>query len=52
MDSMHDVNIACEVEVLLGIELPSDQTMLYEENRALSIRQSAERIFNFIEASQ
>ncbi|MEY2502897.1 MAG: hypothetical protein QOI07_3231 [Verrucomicrobiota bacterium] len=44
MDSLHDVNIACEVEVILGVQLPPEQKILATENRALSISQAAQNI--------
>ncbi len=44
MDSLHDVNIACEVEVMLGVRLPPEQKILATENRALSIAQAARNI--------
>jgi acyl carrier protein len=44
MDSLHDVNIACEVEILLGVHLPPEEKILATENRALSISQAAHNI--------
>lgn len=48
--SVHDVGITCEVEAILGIQLPMDQTLLYQDNRALSIEQSARRVVTFLES--
>jgi acyl carrier protein len=52
MDSLHDVNIACEVEIILGVRLPPDQKILATEDRALSISQAAQNIARQLSAAQ
>ena len=44
MDSLHDLNIACEVEAILGVQLPPEQKLLAANNRALSIAQAARMV--------
>jgi hypothetical protein len=51
MDSLHDVNISCEVQVILGIELPANQKLLARGDRALSIRQAAEIVAQYVNQS-
>jgi acyl carrier protein len=51
MDSLHDVNIACEVEVILGVRLPPEQKILATEDRALSISQAAQNIARQLSAA-
>ena len=51
MDSLHDVNIACELEIMLGVRLPSDKMILASENRALSISQAAQNIARQLSAT-
>jgi hypothetical protein len=41
MDSLHDLNITCEVEAILDIPLPKDQKLLESGGRAISIEQAA-----------
>jgi acyl carrier protein len=41
MDSLHDLNITCEVEAILGVPLPKDQKLLVSGGKALSIEQAA-----------
>jgi acyl carrier protein len=52
MDSLHDVNIACEVEIILGVRLPADQKILATEDKALSISQAAQNIARQLSTSQ
>jgi acyl carrier protein len=52
MDSLHDVNIACEVEIILGVRLPPDQKILATEDRALSISQAAQNIARHLSTAQ
>jgi len=44
MDSLHDLNIACEVEAILGVQLPGSQKLLAGGGRALSILQAAQAV--------
>lgn len=44
MDSLHDLNIACEVEAILGVHLPPEQKLLAANNRPLSIAQAARMV--------
>jgi len=41
MDSLHDLNITCEVEAILEVKLDRDLKLLASEYRALSIEQAA-----------
>ena len=51
MSSLHDLNIACEVQAILGVELPPEQKLLFQGNRALSIREAAENIARHVSQS-
>jgi len=44
VDSLDDLNIACEVEAILGVPLPRDQQLLVSGAKALSIEEAANAI--------
>jgi acyl carrier protein len=48
MDSFHDVNISCEVQVILGIRLPPEMPLLFHRTRALSIFEATQRIASYL----
>ena len=54
LDSNDDLNFACEIEQILGVELPPEMTVLYEKEkgksgRPLSIGEAAARICSVLQ---